>query len=116
MAASARAIGTGALLSEKSHQLQIAKRSLINKDANAYYGLGIFNVNSWLLQNPLFSGFQGIMAYLPSKKISIAITTTLGPNSPKKEGHDINFSSMIFDQVSAYLTQPAQLDTEEMGP
>jgi D-alanyl-D-alanine carboxypeptidase len=116
MAASARAIGTGALLSEKSHQLQIAKRSLINKDADAYYGLGIFNVNSWLLQNPLFSGFQGIMAYLPSKKISIAITTTLGPNSPKKEGHDINFSSEIFDQVSAYLTQPAQLDTEEMGP
>jgi D-alanyl-D-alanine carboxypeptidase len=100
MATSARAIGTGALLSEKSHQLQIAKRSTINKDANAFYGLGIFNVNSWLLQNPSFSGFQGVMAYLPSKKISIAITTTLGPTASPTT----NYSSTIFDKVSAYLT------------
>ena len=105
MATSARAIGTGTLLSEKSHQLQIAKRSTINKDANAFYGLGIFNINSWLLQNPLFSGYQGIMAYLPAKKISIAITTTLGPTASPTT----NYSTAIFDKVSAYLTQrPSQ--------
>ena len=102
MARSARAIGTGALLSERSHQLQIAKRSPIDKAAGAYYGLGIFNVKSWLLQNPLFSGYQGLMAYLPSKKISIAITTTLGPTASPRT----NYSSIIFDKVSAYLSHP----------
>ncbi|HXW46707.1 MAG TPA: serine hydrolase domain-containing protein, partial [Streptosporangiaceae bacterium] len=78
---SAVAIGTGSLLTRRSHLLQVTPRSRITVPGKptVYYGLGIFIADGWLLQNPLFDGYQAIMAYLPSKQISIAVTTTVGP-------------------------------------
>jgi CubicO group peptidase (beta-lactamase class C family) len=98
---SAVAIGTGSLLTRQSHLLQIAHRSKIAVPGNArvYYGLGIFIANGWLLQNPLFDGYQAIMAYLPSKKIAMAIATSTGP----KASSDTNYSTVIWHDVGAYL-------------
>lgn len=98
---SAVGIGTGSLLSRTSHQLQIEPKSRITP-ANGpavYYGLGIFTANSWLFQNPLFSGYQAIMAYQPSRQIAIAVATTVGP----KGSADTNYSTQIFQKVGAYL-------------
>jgi D-alanyl-D-alanine carboxypeptidase len=99
---SAVAVGTGSLLTRQSHLLQIARRSKIPAPGHArvYYGLGIFIANGWLLQNPLFDGYQAVMAYLPAQKIAIAITTTTGP----KVSSDSNYSWVIWHDVGAYLT------------
>jgi hypothetical protein len=40
------------------------------------YGLGVVLSGSWILQNPLFGGYGAVEAYLPSKKIAIAVVTT----------------------------------------
>jgi CubicO group peptidase (beta-lactamase class C family) len=98
---SAKAIGTGSLLSKGSHRMQIAPKSRITPPDGPpiYYGLGIFSANSWLYQNPLFSGYQAIMAYLPSKDIAIAVATTVGPQGSP----DLNSSTAIFQKVAAYL-------------
>ena len=95
---SAIAIGEGTLLSPASHKEQIAPVSLLSQP-RAYYGMGVFIVNSWVLQNPLFSGYNALMAYLPSHKIAIAVTTTLG----EKSSPSTNYSTQIFQSIGTYL-------------
>jgi D-alanyl-D-alanine carboxypeptidase len=94
---SAIAIGAGTLLSAASHKEQIALVSLLHP--KVYYGMGVFIDNSWVLQNPLFSGYNAAMAYLPSKKIAIAVTTTLG----EKSSPSTNYSTLIFQSIGTYL-------------
>ena len=98
---SAIAIGEGTLLSPASHQEQIAPVSLLSPPGQpkAYYGMGVFTVNSWVVQNPLFSGYNAVMAYLPSEKIAIAVTTTLG----EKSSSSTNYSTPIFESIGTYL-------------
>jgi D-alanyl-D-alanine carboxypeptidase len=94
---SAIAIGEGTLLSSASHQEQIAPVSLLKP--KVYYGMGVFIDNSWVLQNPLFSGYNALMAYLPSHKIAVAVTTTLG----EKSSPSTNYSTQIFQSIGTYL-------------
>jgi CubicO group peptidase (beta-lactamase class C family) len=94
---SAVAIGRGSLLSPRSHRLQVARISKLGP--NAYYGMGLFIVNSWILQNPLFSGYNAVMAYLPSKRLTVAVTTTLGPESSPS----INYSTELWKEIAKYL-------------
>jgi CubicO group peptidase (beta-lactamase class C family) len=98
---SAIAMGEGTLLSSASHQEQIAPVSLITPPGQpkVYYGIGVALENSWVVQAPLFFGWNGIMAYLPSKKIAIAVTTNLG----EKSSPSINYSSQIFQSIGTYL-------------
>ena len=106
---SAIAIGTGALLSPQSHREQIFPRSLVSRPnrPKVYFGMGVVILaGSWIVQTPLFGGYQGIMAYLPSKKIAIAITSTLG----EKSSPSTNYSTLIFQQIGKYLA-PSQPPT-----
>jgi hypothetical protein len=95
------AIGEGTLLSPASHQEQIAPVSLITPPGQPkiYYGMGVAIANSWVWQNPLFFGYNGAMAYLPSKQIAIAVTTTLG----EKSSPSTNYSTLIFQSIGKYL-------------
>ncbi len=56
-------------------------------------------INSWLVQNPSFSGYAGAMGYLPSRRISIAVTSTQPPGADA----DANVATTILERVAAYL-------------
>jgi D-alanyl-D-alanine carboxypeptidase len=101
VARSAPAIGTGRLISRRAHREQLAPPAFVPAGSvpKFYYGLGVVMSNSWLVQNPLFNGYIGLMAYLPSKRISIAIESTVGPANPESA----HYSAEIFDQIGAYL-------------
>ncbi|MFD9408688.1 serine hydrolase domain-containing protein [Streptomyces sp. NPDC059989] len=109
---SARATGTGELVSEKSFRTQIdpgtvglgratpscpASVCLANTAAH-HFGLGVLVVNGWILTNPSFSGYAAIGAYLPAEGLSIAVSVTMGPKSP--EG---NSAQTIAERISAAL-------------
>jgi CubicO group peptidase (beta-lactamase class C family) len=98
---SAISIGEGTLVSSASHKAQITPLSLITPPGKPpiYYGIGVALNNSWVYQQPLFFGFNGVMAYLPSKKIAIAVTTTLG----EKSSSSTNYSTLIFKSIGKYL-------------
>lgn len=116
MATSAVAVGEGTLLSPASHQAQIAPDLLgfgaplagcptcrtLNESLN--YGLGVVLSGSWILQNPLFAGYGGVMAYLPARKIAIAVATTFGEGSFDDEGN-YRYSSHVelYAAIGAYL-------------
>jgi CubicO group peptidase (beta-lactamase class C family) len=115
MAASAVAIGEGTLLSAASHQAQVAPsllgfgsvlpgcRTCHPLDDVYNYGLGIVRSGNWLLQNPLFSGEAGVMAYLPSGKIAIAVAVTFGEDAFDEEGNYSNHGDTLFRAIGAYL-------------
>lgn len=98
---SAAAIATGRLISPKAYAQLLAPytASLPPMTRSRYYGLGIAVSNGWILQNPYFFGYSGLMAYLPAQKIAVAITSTLGPNA-SAEG---NMSQKLFQRIAQRL-------------
>jgi D-alanyl-D-alanine carboxypeptidase len=101
VARTAIAVGSGTLLSRASYRLMIKPRSLLTPPGapKIYYGMGVVLDNSWVLQNPLFAGYNATMAYLPSKKITIAVATTLGP----KASPSTNYSTQLTAAIGKYL-------------
>src|SRR5260370_8115930 len=76
---------------------------------NVYnYGLGVVRSGSWLLQNPLLGGLGAIEAYLPSKKIAIAVALTFIPEPFDSQGNYANSSDTLFrSPVTSLLPHPA---------
>ena len=117
MEATAVAVGEGTLLSPESHQAQVAPDLLgfgaplegcpacHTLDEVYNYGLGVILAGPWIMQSPLFAGYGGVEAYLPSKKIAIAVVTTYGEGSFDEQG-GYKYGSVhkeLFDSIGAYL-------------
>jgi hypothetical protein len=77
------------------------------------YGMGIVISGDWLLQNPLFAGEAGVEAYLPSKKIAIAIAVTYEPEAFDDQGNYVNAADTLFRRIS---TELAPDDAPPMPP
>jgi hypothetical protein len=67
------------------------------------YGMGIVISGDWLLQNPLFAGEAGVMAYLPSKKIAIAVAVTYQPQAFDEAGNYRNEADTLFRRIAKEL-------------
>jgi D-alanyl-D-alanine carboxypeptidase len=106
---SAIGIGTGALLTRRSYRQQTSRISYLAPGVS--YGMGILINNGWLIQNPLFSGYNAVIAYLPFRHISIAVSTTLG-----LRGHpNANYSTALTKKIAAVLApgHPITLRTSQ---
>ncbi len=110
------AVGTGELLSRSSYHAMTDPNLLgfghpqancapsCFKQIPAYnYGLGVVRAGSWILQNPLVSGYSATEAYLPSQKIAIAVAATFEPAAFNSQGVEPNASDPIFRQIGAYM-------------
>jgi CubicO group peptidase (beta-lactamase class C family) len=109
-------VGSGALLSKSSYEAMTGPHLLgfgkkqdncapsCGTQTNFYnYGLGIVRSGSWLLQNPMLGGYSATMAYLPSKKIAIAVFVTYAPEAFDAEGNYHNSSDGLFRSIGTYL-------------
>jgi D-alanyl-D-alanine carboxypeptidase len=47
-----------------------------------HFGIGVVVRNGWVVQNPSFSGYAAVMAYEPHRRLSIAVSTTVGRDAP----------------------------------
>ena len=118
MTATAVAIGEGTLLSRASHRAKVDPvllgfgsslegcRPVCHTLEPSYvYGLGVVNSGGWLLQNPLFGGYGAVAAYLPAKKIAIAVAVTFGEGAFDEEGNYRygNASQRLFATIGAFL-------------
>lgn len=74
------------------------------KQIPAYnFGLGVVKAGSWILQNPLLSGWSSTEAYLPTQKIAIAVAATFEPAAFNSAGVEPDASDPIFRSIGAYL-------------
>ena len=114
LATSARAIGKGELVSEKSHKEQVGSSLVglgdptkkcpegvcLKQLPNAHYGICTWaSVGGWILQNPSFYGWGALQAYLPEKDLAIASSATL----EKKANVGLNGGQMVFEEIAAEL-------------
>jgi CubicO group peptidase (beta-lactamase class C family) len=110
------AVGTGKLLSKRSHRIQVDPRvgfghavpkeqcedcRQLTRDLG--YGLGVFRYGSWIAAQPLFAGLGSVAAYLPSKRVSIVVTAALGEGAFDADGNGINYSQTLFKQIGAIV-------------
>ncbi len=111
-------VGTGALLSRKSYRamtgpnllgfgqkLPVCEPSCFTQ-INVYdYGLGVVRSGSWILQDPLVSGYSATEAYLPSEKIAIATVVTYQPSAFDSQGNYPfpNSSDALFRSIGAVV-------------
>ena len=116
MIATAIAVGTGALLSDESfhemtdsqligfgERLPVCEPSCFTQIDAYNYGLGVVRSGDWMLQNPELSGYSAAEAYLPSKKIAIAVANTFAPGAFDADGIYDNSSDRLFRLIGAYL-------------
>src|SRR6266480_2761201 len=116
MATTAMKVGSGALLSKSSYEAMTGPHLLgfgkkqdncapsCGTQTKVYnYGLGIVRSGSWLLQNPMLGGYSATEAYLPSKKIAIAVFVTYAPEAFDSEGSYHNSSDALFRSIGTYL-------------
>ncbi|WP_370148799.1 serine hydrolase domain-containing protein [Streptacidiphilus sp. EB129] len=110
LARSAQAIGTGELLSSSGFRTQLDPGTVglggptkkcpstvcLHNTEALHYGFTVLVENGWIIQNPSFAGYAAIQAYLPSKRLAIAVSTTKGPGSP-----DVNTAEVIASQIAA---------------
>lgn len=93
LSTSATAIGTGSLLTRRSYRTMVGGH-LVGiggptpecpdcraQTERAHYGLGTVVLGGWILQNPFFNGYYAVQAYLPAKKLSIAVVATGTPEA-----------------------------------
>ncbi|MFG3345204.1 serine hydrolase domain-containing protein [Streptomyces sp. NPDC048018] len=112
MARSAQGIGSGELISRRSYRTLLNPGTVglgvptakcpadicLKQTEAKHFGLGVIVANSWLLQNPSFSGYAAIQAYLPSKRLSIAVSATKTPDTA-----DGNMAEVVAERIAAVL-------------
>ncbi|MCQ9181596.1 beta-lactamase family protein [Streptomyces sp. IBSBF 2953] len=112
LARSGQGIGSGELLSKSSFRTQLNPGTVglghptatcpasvcLPMTKNFHFGVGVLVKNGWVLQNPSFFGYAAVMAYEPHKRLSIAVSTTVGPNAPGG-----NNSQVITERIAALL-------------
>jgi CubicO group peptidase (beta-lactamase class C family) len=109
-------VGTGALISKSGYEAMTGPNLLgfgkkqdncapsCFTQINVYnYGLGIVRSGSWILQNPLLGGYSATEAYLPSRKIAIAVAVTYAPEAFDSRGNYANSSDTIFRSIGTDL-------------
>jgi len=114
-AASMVAVGEGTLLSPESSAAQLDRGllgfgapldgclSCRTLDDRYNYGLGVVFRGPWIAQHPLFYGGSGVSAYLPERKLSIAVANTYGEGAFDGDGAYSNGSVALFQAIADYL-------------
>ena len=97
-----RAIGSGRMFSRAARRefLTPYSRGLPGIPPVLDYGLGINFANGWIFQNPQFNGYNGILAYRPSRRFALIVENTDGPTVPP--GRVV--SGVIAKRITEYLT------------
>ncbi|MGO9820345.1 MAG: serine hydrolase domain-containing protein [Solirubrobacteraceae bacterium] len=114
MTRTAIGIGSGRLLSRRSHLLQIDPHIGFGHPQTGCercatltrlygYGLGVVRNGGWILQNPLFGGYGAIESYLPSQRVSIAMAVTFKASAFDAEGNPTSYWQTLYAKIGQVL-------------
>ncbi|MDO3639672.1 serine hydrolase domain-containing protein [Mycolicibacterium arseniciresistens] len=125
LARTAEGIGSGQLLSEASYRRMTSTdlrgrtrpqpgcSTCFAQGIGYTYGLGVVISGEWLLQNPLLSGSSAVEAYLPERKLAVAVAVTYAPEAFDDQGDYANEAEALFRRIGAEL---APEDAPPMPP
>ena len=98
----ATALGTGSLLSPRSHALQLGPHNVgLNPKQTPFfhYAMGSGLRNGWVWNNPHVPGYKGMLSYLPDRDVAIAVFTTDGPEANSGARYDAAIYNRIAELV-----------------
>ncbi|MFF9143790.1 serine hydrolase domain-containing protein [Streptomyces sp. NPDC014861] len=112
MARSAQGIGSGELIGPRSYRILLDPGTVglgtptstcpaticLKQTEERHFGLGVIVSGGWLLQNPSFSGYAALQAYLPEKRLAIAVSAT--KTASTGEG---NMAQVVAGRIAAAL-------------
>lgn len=110
-----RAIGTGELLSPEAHEAMTSTAlrgfgapvdgcpSCFTQIEPYTYGIGLVTSGDWILQNPLFSGYAAVAAYLADEDLAISVAVTFLPEAFDAEGLYPNLADSLFRELGGVL-------------
>lgn len=110
-----RAIGTGELLTPEAHEAMTSTAlrgfgAPVNGCPSCFtqiepytYGIGLVTSGDWILQNPLFSGYAAVAAYLPDEELAISVAVTFLPEAFDSEGIYPNLADSLFRELGGVL-------------
>ncbi|QGV78317.1 serine hydrolase domain-containing protein [Streptomyces ficellus] len=121
LARSAEGIGSGELLSRHAYRTLLDPGTVglgratktcpatvcLKQTKDHHFGLGVLVVNGWVVQNPSFSGYAAIKAYLPSQRLAIAVTATQTATTP-----DGNTAEVVAEHIAAALAPGVPLTVQ----
>jgi D-alanyl-D-alanine carboxypeptidase len=113
LAVSARAVGTGRLISAGALRTQLDPGTVglggptatcpaaicVHHTEENHFGLGVTVKNGWIQQSPSFAGFSAVQAYLPGAGIAVAVAATRGRTTTM-----VNPAAIVADRIGAMLT------------
>ena len=67
------------------------------------FGLGVVRAGSWILQDPEITAFSASEAYLPSRRIAIAVAVTYLPAAIDAQGNYANSADALFRSIGAVV-------------
>lgn len=120
------AIGSGKLLSSKSHDLQVGPHlvgfghkptdgscNVCRKNTpSASFGLGVILQGPWITGNKFFAGSGAAVGYLPARKLAIAVITTYLPEAfDETSGEVTDAGPGIMKSVAAALSPDQPIPT-----
>jgi len=98
----ARALGTGELLTKRSHDQQVGDQSVgLGPLTEAlHYGMGLGVANGWIVANPQLMGYTGVVAYLPEERAAVVVSAT--PAQGYEPGR--HYAAEVFNAVAEVLS------------
>jgi D-alanyl-D-alanine carboxypeptidase len=101
VATSAEPILGGRLLSRSSRRQLLAPFPTPGQPQEPfYYASGLIVIGKWRIQNPYINDYAAVQAYLPGKRLTIAVVSTLGIDGNRTGA---NISQVIFQRIAARL-------------
>ena len=99
VAAIIRAIGSASLIPPESLREMIAPTTvgLGGNTAETYYAMGIGVKDGWMVQNPNFGGYQGILLYQIETDTTLVAFVTLGRDSDPETHHGMKLLPILQD-------------------
>jgi hypothetical protein len=88
--------------------------------SDRYYGLGIEIARPWIVQSFSFGGYAGKVGYLPRRRMTMVVVTTLGEQSDPDMSPADAVSSLPFPVVTPapapWIAKPSPFSSSALSP
>lgn len=99
----AKALGTGALLSEDAFKERLTWVTLPPNTAKRKYGLGVGSNSGWINHTGSLPGYNCVVAYLPEKQAVFVVMINSDMDLVMKE-KNVPLTDMVFEAVTKIVT------------
>ena len=111
-----RALGTGQVLTKRSHRLQTGDQNvgLGPLTEKTHYGMGAVITNDWIFTNPQVDGYNSVVAYLPERQVAVTVAQQYIPHAG--DDRACRYAGIGFNRLAESIAHTCARCREPMLP